>query len=404
MSTPTITLLSGIQTEIDPDICFTLDSTDLGVLDTDILAGSEDTEFVAPIQSLTISRGRSRQLDRFTAGSASILFDNRDRKLDPLNTASEYAGYIVPRLRLKVLADNIPIFSGYATDWEVAYDKTYADVASVACVDAFTIFANLVTANDEIPAAQSPGPRLQWIVDVFAYPGSVNFGAGNANLGAYTVPEGTQMLDYMFNVAASDRGSLYVDGDGVLQYVGRFDREAVSEVTFADDGSGVPYMSLEVSYNDELLYNRVIATSPAGSVVRTNKESLADFDWSVLELKNLLNDSVFELGEIADFYLEKLGSPQVRFTGLSVELAGLSSAQVEDILGLELADQVSVVKSFEVGSPLVVTQDLMVSGIQHRVSPGSHMVVFTFEPTPYKDGLKLDDAVRGTIDEDNYLG
>ena len=45
MTLPVITLMSGIQTEIDPDICFTLDSTDLGVLDTDILAGTEDTQF-----------------------------------------------------------------------------------------------------------------------------------------------------------------------------------------------------------------------------------------------------------------------------------------------------------------------------------------------------------------------
>lgn len=404
MTLPVITLMSGIQTEIDPDICFTLDSTDLGVLDTDILAGTEDTQFVAPIQSLTISRGRSRQLDRFTAGTASILFDNRDRKLDPLNTASDYYGYIVPRLRLKVLADNIPIYSGYATDWEVEYDKTGSDTASVACVDAFTIFANFVTANDDTPAPQTPGPRLQWIVDIFAYKGSVNFGAGNANLGDYTVPEGTQMLEYMTNVAASDRGALYVDGDGVLQYVGRFDREAVSEVTFADDGSGVPYMSLVTSYNDELLYNEIIAASPAGSVIARNEDSIASYELSSLNLSYLLNNSTFELQEIADFYLEKLALPQVRFTGLTVELAGLSAAQIEDLLNVEIADQISVKKSFSAGLPAVVTQDLMVSGIQHRIQPGSHMITFTFEPTPYKDGLKLDDATRGTIDSTNYLG
>jgi len=85
-------------------------------------------------------------------------------------------------------------------------------------------------------------------------------------------------------------------------------------------------------------------------------------------------------------------------------LAGLSDSQIADILALDLADQVSVKKSFSVGSPSYVTQDLMVSGIKHRVRPGSHVVEFTFEPTPYKVGLRLDDAVKGTIDEDNYLG
>jgi len=31
------------------------------------------------------------------------------------------------------LADNIPIYSGYATDWEVEYDKTGSDTFSVVC-------------------------------------------------------------------------------------------------------------------------------------------------------------------------------------------------------------------------------------------------------------------------------
>jgi hypothetical protein len=404
MTLPVITLLSGVQTEIDPDICFTLDSTDLGVLDTDILAGTEDTLFVAPIQGIEINRGRSRQLDRFQSGSATIIFRNADRKLDPLNEASEYAGYVVPRLRFQILADNVPIYSGLTTDWDIDYELTGQDIAVAYCSDVFTLLSNLSFVVDTGTGPQNPGQRLNFALDTFSFTGPRAIDNGNSNLGAYDIEANTQLLDYMFQVSASDRGNLFMSADNKITFVGRFGRDPISEVTFADDGTGIPYSALKNQYGDELLFNEVVVSSPAGSVTETDDDSISQFGLSIFDFNNALNSSTSELREIAQDIIEKYGKPKVRFTGLQVELAGLSNAQIADILDLDLADQVSVKKSFAVGSPSYVTQDLMVTGIKHQIRPGSHVVEFTFEPTPYKVGLRLDDAVKGTIDEDNYLG
>lgn len=404
MTLPAIRVLSGIQTLIDPDICFTLDSADLGVLDTDILGGTEDTEIdVGLVRSVSISRGRSRQLDRFRAGTLSIEFDNRGRVFDPLNTASEYAGQIVPRISMQILADNIPIFTGVTTDWEVDYDIAYQDSASVLCADNFTVLANYSFDENLTPGQDTVGGRLDWVKSVFGYPGQTSFANGNANLGAFEVSSGTQALDYMFSAAQSDLGLLFVDSAGVLTYVGRFDKDPTSILTFADDGSGVPFQTLKTQYGDELLYSRVVATSPAGTFVAEDQDSLDQFGLSVLNLSNVLNASLGQLQVIAEDYLEIYRFPQVRFTGLSVELAGLSAAQVEDVLGLDLGDPISVVKSFEGGAPLLVTQNVIVSGVSHRIRPGSHLVEFTFERNNYGVGLTLDDAVRGTLDGDNVI-
>jgi hypothetical protein len=81
-------------------------------------------------------------------------------------------------------------------------------------------------------------------------------------------------------------------------------------------------------------------------------------------------------------------------------LAGLSASDVEDVLALDLVDQVSVKKSFAVGTPSSVTQTLIVTGIQHRIVPGSHIVQFTFEPSPYKLAFVLDSATEGELDVD----
>lgn len=404
MSLPEITLLSGIQTPLNPDVSFTLDSADFGVLDTDVLIGSVDTEIDASlIRSISINRGRSRQLDRFNAGSASILFDNRERLFDPLNEFSPYAGYIIPRLSIKLFADGIPIFTGQTTDWEVDYDITFNDEASAACSDGFGVLSNYYFTSDATPGIEGPGSRLTWVASTFGYPGETNFSPGNANLGAFEVKKNTQVMDYMFRVARSDLGLLFIDAEGVLTYVGRFDREPVSVVQFSDDGTGIPYRSLINQYGDELLYSQVVATSEAGTVVVEDATSLERFGLSVLDLSDLLNDSEGQLTIIAEDFLDIYKSPQVRFTGLTVELAALSAEQVEDVLSLDLAQQISVKKTFRTGGPLVVEQDLIVSGINHQIRPGSHVVSFTFERSNYGTGFTLDDVERGKLDDVNVL-
>jgi hypothetical protein len=63
---------------------------------------SDITSFV---RSVSVSRGKDELLDGFSAGSASIVLDNLDRRFDPLYSSSPYAGAIVPRRAVRVFAD-----------------------------------------------------------------------------------------------------------------------------------------------------------------------------------------------------------------------------------------------------------------------------------------------------------
>lgn len=403
MTVPQIEILSSILTEPLPD-SFILNNADFGVLDTDKLGGFTDTVLDVPIRSITITRGRSRQLDRFTAGTASIAFNNFDRKLDPLNTASPYYGGVVPRQRVKIFANNLHIFTGVINDWDIEYDIANLDTAIASAADAFTVLANFVFENDVTPSAESPADRLEWVLTEFNYQGEYEFGGSSSTLGAYQVESGTQALDYMFRVAKSDRSSLFTSADGVLKLVGVFDKKPTSAVTFSDAGDGVPYLTLQNQYGDELLYNRVSASSPAGSAVVEDAESIAAFELSALDLSGLLLNSVSQLTSVANSYLVLYSEPQVRFTGLSVELAGLSAGDTSIILSLDLTDQVTVRKSFGVGSPSQVSQNLMITGIRHQIRPDSHVIEFSFDPSEFKETFKLDDAVYGILNSNYVLG
>lgn len=397
MSTPNIEIFSSIITVPLPGSLI-LDSATDGILDTNILGGVQDTLLDVPIRSMTISRGRSRQLDRFTAGTASVSFNNFDRRLDPLNEDSEFYGKIIPRQRMNIFAGDVQIFSGVVTDWDIEYDQLGWDTASASLADWFTVFANFAFEADVTPSAESPADRLDWVINEFDYLGPTDFGGGLTTLGAYQVEAGTGALDYMFRVASSCRSSLFVSADGVVELVGIFDREPTSSVTFADDGSGLPYQSLVTQYGDELLFNRVVVSSPAGTVSVEDAASIAQFDVSTLTLTDLLLNSTGALTSVADSYLNLYSEPQVRFTGLQVELAGLSDADAEVLLRVDLTDQVTVRKSFGVGDPLVVSQDLMVTGIRHTIRPDSHVVEFSFDQSEFKVPFTLDSAVRGILD------
>lgn len=398
MSVPDIVVRATLE-RLTPN-SFVLNSATNGVLDTNILGGfvSEDVLIDIPVYSMSINRGRSRQLDRFTSGTATIVFDNRDRLLDPLNTASTYADFVVPRVKVKVFANDIPVYSGFVTDWDIEYSKTNADIATVYLADNFTLLAGQLFDVNVTPVVESCGDRLQWVVDEVGYLGNVDFDDGSATLGAYQVAAGTSALDYMLQVQQSDSGFLFVSADDVLKFVGRFGNLSSDQLKFSDDGVSMPYQTLSVEYGDDLLYNRVLLSSPAGSYVAEGGASVYDYGLSGLYYSDLLNSSVDGLTDLANRYLARFSEPKVRFTGLSLELAGLSDERISELLNLELVSNVVVVKSFVSGTPSSVTQDLIVSGIAHRIVPGSHIMEFTLEDSPFGLVLVLDDTVFGILD------
>jgi hypothetical protein len=76
----------------------------------------------------------------------------------------------------------------------------------------------------------------------------------------------------------------------------------------------------------------------------------------------------------------------------------LDSTKQNTCLNLDLTDVCNVVKHFAVGTPTSVDQTVIVSGISHNITPGSHIISYTFESTDGNAYLTLDDPVFGTLD------
>jgi hypothetical protein len=404
MTVPTYQVLVGFQTTTGFGTPFQLDDAYYGVLDTagrGTLGGLAYADLTSLVLSVNIRRGRNRQLDQFNAGTAQVVFNNNTRVLDPLNTSSIYYPYVLPRSPIIIYANGTPIYTGYVEDWNLDYGMANQDRMYARCVDAFGTLANQ-QLNAFTPSAETSGVRINTVLDrsEINYQGSRAIGTGSSTLGAYAVSQDTNVLGYLQQVNTSEQGYLYTSADGSLTFKGRSSvLNPVSGASFTSNGTGIPYMTLTNQYGSELLYNYIVTQSPAGAA-QTNSDStsIALYQSQNYNLLQLLNSTTTEVNGLGAYLLGKYSNPVLRFTGISCELAALTSAQWSTIFAIDLTSIVTVQKNYSTGTPTTESQTLITSGIEHRIVPGSHIVSYTFESTDGNQYMTLDDAIFGTLD------
>jgi hypothetical protein len=401
MTVPTYQVLVGFQTTTGFGTPFQLNDAVYGLLNTGTLGGLAYADLTSIVLSVNIRRGRNRQLDQFNAGTAQVVFNNNSRILDPLNTASIYYPFVLPRAPIIIYANGTPIYTGFVEDWNLDYQNANQGRMVARCVDTFGTLANQ-QLNAFTPSAQTSGLRVDAVLDrpEVAYQGARSIGTGTSTLGAYAVSQDTNVLNYLQQVNTSEQGYLYTSADGTLTFKGRSSvLNPVAGASFTTNGTGISYNSLVNQYGSELLYNYIVTQSPAGTA-QTNFDStsISLYQAQNYNLLNLLNSTTSEVNGLGAYLLGKYRNPVVRFTGVSCELAALTAAQWATIFAIDLTSIVTVQKDYNTGTPLTESQTLITSGIEHRIVPGSHIVSYTFESTDGNQYLTLNDAIFGTLD------
>jgi hypothetical protein len=416
MSQPQLQVLIGFQTTVGFGQPFLLNDSFYGVLNTTgrgTLGGIQMSDVTTYVQNVYINRGRSRQLDEFNCGTANVTLWNKTRIFDPLNQSSPYwiggatqQTGVVPRLPIQILANGIPIYTGLITDWDINYDLGFNDVAQVSCADNFTVLSNQ-QLNTVATTAQASGTRINTVLNLpeINYQGAVSIDTGVSTLGAFTIDQDTNCLNYLQQINTSEQGFLFMSASGTLTFKSRSSvLNPVAGATFNGDGTGLPFNSLMNQYGDELLYNIVNTQSPAGAVQTTsNATSIAQYQAQSYSLLSLLNSTTTEVAALGNYLLGRYQNPILRFNGLSTQLSGMTEAKQNIALTLDLTSICTVVKNFVVGTPTSESQTLIVSGISHSITPGSHSVTYTFESTDANSYFTLNDTIFGTLSTTNLL-
>jgi len=410
-------LKSGEQVAVIMELGFSIDAFTLDTSQLngpDILDGTLGTDVAEYVQSLSISRGRSSQLDQFAAGRLSVTLLNNDRRFDPINDASPYYDIttqrsgVVPRRKVTIELNGIPVYVGRLADIDVNYDFNLSTVTMTA-FDDFVLLASAFTADAFTPSEQLSGARVTSILDrpEVAYPvASRDLSTGTALLGAYPVDANTNALSYLKECAEAERGLFYIAADGDLTFTDRVDYVFVPSVitSFTDTGVGIPYQSLDVIYGQEFLFNRIQVTRDGGALqAADDAASQTEFGISTYALDNLLFSSDAQALTLADTLLSQYSEPLYRFDDMSVDLTGLSNVDRDVVNSLELGTLIEVTRNYATGTPASVSQYYTVENINHTITPGRHTVGFGLRFAPIVFSFLLDDVTFGVLDTNNAL-
>lgn len=119
------------------------------------------TDVTADVRSITTSRGRSSELDDYTAGSCSVVLDNRARNYDPDYTGGPYYTLLTPLRPIRISVDTgTPathyLYFGYIDQWPQDFELNSDATVTITASDGFKVLNQLTLPslwNETITAA-----------------------------------------------------------------------------------------------------------------------------------------------------------------------------------------------------------------------------------------------------------
>lgn len=366
---------------------FTLDSSTLN--GTDVLDGSTDfvdiTEYVT---SVNINRGRATQLDTFNAGNCSIIADDKasGRQFDPLNTDStwyEGALGIAPRRQVQVYggsAGTAAMFSGYIYDMNIDYAEPQLSSAAITAVDALAQISQTTLVGFS-PSSELTSDRVNTILNRSEVAWSTalrNIATGQATCGTVAYEDATNALAALQAVQFAEDGRLFATRSGLIEFDSRIATSfgtAVASLGGTANGA-IPILSLSNLYGAETVVNRASVQISGGTVssIANGTASQTEYGIKNFSLTDIPLATQAAGSALAENLVGRFSEPVVKFNEATVLVNILTSAQQEQIAALEIGDILSVTRVFETGTPLTVTQNVVVESIQHRLSPARHEV------------------------------
>ena len=362
----------------------TLDDPIKGQLDTALYPLADDfADVSADVRSVRVRRGRSDETTSVDAATATVVLDNRLRLYDPTASASisPYAAAIKPRKEIAIAIGEAPVFTGQVEDWDLQYSLNGDSVTLAKASDGFTLLTQQMLASGAGFSGMS-GSVIYDTASAVGWPmGRVSLDEGTASVGPHTIPNNQKVLPYLQTIANTEQALFFIGKDGTLTFRDRIAPRRRMGTIFADDGTGIPFRNIEISYGTEFLYTQITVDYPGGSAsAQSASTSVADYGLSTYSLDTFLPDGP-SASVIANYLSGRYGEPTFRITGVDIAVDSLTPSQKGEILDLDLGYGVTVIFTPNgIGDPIV--RDLAIDSIEHNIAPGSQHTVSLkfFEP------------------------
>ena len=396
---------------------FILDDAVKGVLNNTEYVLDGTTEFAPMLEystNLNIKRGRRDVGDQFSAGTMSFNLNDSlaGGTLNPLYSSSPYvdpAGQftLAPLRRVSFGRYNsvgtfIALFVGQIVSYDYNYELGGQNTVSVYCADDFYLLAQ-TALNEYNVAEELSSARLAAVLDLpeVAYPAlSRDIETGTQTLGgaaAYTVPNGTNVKAYIDQIQQAEQGRIFMSRTGDLTSQPRVGNTLSGSVAdFHDDGTNIPYNSLGIIYNADLIVNRASiqhlgATSPE---IADDAASQAKYLIQNVSITNSLLHNDAAALDLAEYLL--VGEPEATFNAVQTDYLMLTTAQRETLALVDIGDTITITNTITGGQ---VAQELAVEGVEISVNLNNgHRVTFYTSATVIVYEFILNDPIYGKLD------
>ena len=407
------TYLLELSTGYDSSAFYLNQSTLNGtaVLDGD---GVDFVEITDVVQQISIQRGRHKPLDVFGPGtmSVSINIPNTNRDYDPFNTSSVYYNQLTdqpglaPLRQIRLSRNGQYLFTGRVTTYNQQYNMAGLTSYQINAADDIYVLSQ-GSLPQTATSVQTSSARITSVLSAAGYTGTTSLTASpTATLGAYTIASGTNVNAYLNRIQQAEQGRIFCSRTNVLTAQPRTGTTlAAPTATFNDTGTATPYDNIIVEFDQQTVINNTNITIESGGTLQNanNTGSIAEYFTQTEAITDSLLSSDAQAATLASYLLYP--TPKPRFTNVSTTFASLTDAQKTALAPIEIGDTVQATKTFASGTPLAITQDLSVEGIDHVIdmNTGHRMTLWTSSTIVLND-LILDDITFGIINSTNALG
>ena len=391
---------------------FTLDDLARGVLDTSELGGGTTlTDVTSDVQSITINRGRSKDLESFFTGSCTVRLLNNERKYENTNTNSPYSPGIEPLIQIHVDATTDggstyeDLFVGFVTDINLTYPDQSNSFADFIASDAFMKIANTEILNQSFSSTTS-GNMVSNVLDNT----NVKFSASDRDIetGISTMQAFSDLsgntLSILQQIEQSENGLLFMSKSGNLTFKSRHTTfPSSATATFSDDGSDISYLSVDYLNDDNDIRN-VINLTRNGGTTQTAQDlgSQGKYLVRTLSRDQLFNNSDTEVNDAANFLLGKFKDALIRFDNLVVDLKEASTSNQNTILAREVGDivQIELTPPGTGGSPAQIQTLEIIDQISYSITPDVFTCTYMLSNADVQAFFRLDNVLFGVLDTD----
>ena len=374
----------------------TLDSATTGLLNTNTLGARQYYDVTQYVKEINISRGRSRQLDSFNAGTASVVFNDPTRQFDPTNTLSNYYGGIIPRQPIRISANGIRLFTGYIEDWNLDYTQPTMLTTSIQCVDGFSLLSTILLEEYAATNAERSDQRITTVLalpEVSTAAPTTSLEVGTVTLMDDLINDNTVLLDYLQEINRAEQGYLFMTASDTLKFIARGAASSLAITTgsipvFTDTvniETDFKYLELGIQFGTELLFNRVTVQNTDSAIIQTVNDTDSQIDYLIraIDFTGLILETDAQALALGNYILAQYARPLFRYDSVSISASGITNNRKNRLFAIELAQLVKTTRNFSVGSPTEVTRYSLIEGIQHQISLNSHVVRYSLNTLSY---------------------